>query len=338
VVVALRPGDHVFLAEFNIHLSTVPTPGLAASVPLSPEDRDRYLTAGEGIEPEDDEISRTLDSLTQGDSSQDTSVDLIFEHVRRRIRHDPKIESADATTALKEGRAGEKGTVNAMIALLRAAKIPSRVVTGFVLEEDEQAQPHHCLEAYRDERWVPYDPVGGYAGTLPIRYVPFRRGGDRVYEIDEATEVFSFVEISRQVVPLGLFGTGTKRIADVLDLTRLPVVTQTAIALLLMLPFGALITEIARNIVGVRTYGTFTPTLLALAFAFVQWFTAALIVLIGTYKGNRLADLPLFLWLKEPGTGKPKAGATRPPHSGIPAGARDGDDGTVMNLDEKPRD
>jgi hypothetical protein len=50
-----------------------------------------------------------------------------------------------------------------------------------------------------------------------------------------------------------------------LSLYRLPVPSQTALRVLLLLPIGALFVAFFRNVVGVPTYGTFMPVLIALA-------------------------------------------------------------------------
>jgi hypothetical protein len=49
------------------------------------------------------------------------------------------------------------------------------------------------------------------------------------------------------------------------SLYRLPVGSQAALRILLILPLGALIISIFRNLVGLRTFGTFMPLLIALA-------------------------------------------------------------------------
>lgn len=47
---------------------------------------------------------------------------------------------------------------------------------------------------------------------------------------------------------------------------RLPVQTQNIYRILLMIPVGALLIVLLRNVVGVKTFGTFMPILIALAF------------------------------------------------------------------------
>ena len=44
---------------------------------------------------------------------------------------------------------------------------------------------------------------------------------------------------------------------------RLPVQMHDVLEVILLLPLGGLVTAFVRTIVGLRTFGTFTPTLLA---------------------------------------------------------------------------
>jgi hypothetical protein len=65
--------------------------------------------------------------------------------------------------------------------------------------------------------------------------------------------------------------------ASVLDLTRLPKTEQSVLAVLLLLPAGALLTAVVRNIVGVATFGTFAPVLLGLSFVYSDAVFAAVV-------------------------------------------------------------
>lgn len=58
---------------------------------------------------------------------------------------------------------------------------------------------------------------------------------------------------------------------SVMELRRTPAQTQTALAFLLLVPVGLLITALARSLLGMRTIGTFSPTLLALSQARSDW-------------------------------------------------------------------
>ena len=55
---------------------------------------------------------------------------------------------------------------------------------------------------------------------------------------------------------------------NILDLHSLPHKLKEPITVVLILPIGALFTAFVRTIIGIRTFGTFSPTLLALAFVY----------------------------------------------------------------------
>lgn len=67
---------------------------------------------------------------------------------------------------------------------------------------------------------------------------------------------------------------------SVLDLTRTPSQTQTILSFLLLVPVGLLITAMAGSVVGVRTIGTFSPTLLALSQVRSDWRIGTIIFII----------------------------------------------------------
>ncbi|MHC4431639.1 MAG: 7TM domain-containing protein [Planctomycetota bacterium] len=66
-------------------------------------------------------------------------------------------------------------------------------------------------------------------------------------------------------------GSGNNRLLSVLDLTRTPAQTRSAMSFLLLMPVGLLITALAKSLIGMRTIGTFSPTLLALSQARSDW-------------------------------------------------------------------
>ena len=58
---------------------------------------------------------------------------------------------------------------------------------------------------------------------------------------------------------------------EALDLTSNSPATQKSLALILLIPVGALITAAFRNLIGMRTIGTFSPTLLAISQVKADW-------------------------------------------------------------------
>jgi hypothetical protein len=72
-----------------------------------------------------------------------------------------------------------------------------------------------------------------------------------------------------------------------------------ALAVILLMPLGALVTAIFRTVVGIRTFGTFTPSLLALSFVYNDWragiFVFALAIGLGLFSRALLDRLKLLM-------------------------------------------
>jgi hypothetical protein len=79
----------------------------------------------------------------------------------------------------------------------------------------------------------------------------------------------------------------------------LPIEQQSTFKLLLLIPLGALVVVILRNLVGIRTSGTFMPILIAMAFLQTSLFTGLLLFLvvvsIGLFVRSYLTHLNLLL-------------------------------------------
>jgi hypothetical protein len=95
---------------------------------------------------------------------------------------------------------------------------------------------------------------------------------------------------------VGLPTGGERRLSDVLNLTRLSPAMRGTLTLLLLLPVGALVTAIFRNLIGVQTFGTFTPVLVALSFVHADWRTGVMVLIVVVAIG--LAGRVFLNWLR----------------------------------------
>lgn len=278
VAVATSPGNKRLIAEFTIHLSPLghkrPVP---KAVLLTAEQRERYLSSSDELDIDSLEVIRVIKELAVHEEDKVTLIENIFKYINKNII--PAKTSTDdiASSVLRTHKASTLGRATAMVALCRAGKIPSRLVTGFVLKEGFDVEEHYWVEAYNEEKWVPYDPENGYYEALPPDFVPVRRGGTSSIGDSNQTYINISYDITEQYVPVGKLGRETKGITDILDLTRLSLDARDSLAILLLLPLGALFTTFCSSIIGIRNYGTFTPTLLALAARYADWITAIVI-------------------------------------------------------------
>ena len=270
--------DAVFGATFELHVSEasdrVPPP---SKVVLSMAERAEYLRSEPIVQVRSAEVADLLASLSKDGASAPKLLDRIFNHVSAHVA-EVRQGPSDAAGVLRAGKGTAAGKARAMVALCRAGRVPARLVSGFVLEEAENAAPHTWVEAYLPKAWVSYDPTAGYGRDLPANYLPVRRGGAIVRAYDCLSHQARFaIHRLRAADPTA---AATGRPSDILYLSRLPIGMQETLAILLLLPMGAMITAVFRNIVGLRTFGTFTPSLLALTFLYADWRTG-LVMLVG---------------------------------------------------------
>jgi 7 transmembrane helices usually fused to an inactive transglutaminase/Transglutaminase-like superfamily len=168
----------------------------------------------------------------------------------------------------------------AMVTLCRVLRMPARLVTGFRIRQGARITPHVWVEVFQNQAWVPFDPTDGFSRNLPMDYVPVRRGSDRVEDSTNVTPFVPVFSIKRVEPDARLLRSDIRHPFQILDLTRLPFPMHKVVKLLLLLPFAALITAFVRNVVGVQTFGTFSPALLAMSFIYADWKLGLMILTI----------------------------------------------------------
>ncbi len=183
--------------------------------------------------------------------------------------------SRDQNVRLLMGGA-EDPTSRARVAItvLAAAQIPARLIRGFTLvDREREAHVQPWLEVHDGDRWLYFDPATG-TQSLPENFLIWWRGDAPLFSMDgggKADIVFSVQrnEADPVLVAERRAQTVQSRVAD-FSLFSLPIQMQAVYAVLLMIPVGALVVVVLRNVVGITTFGTFMPVLVALAFRETQ--------------------------------------------------------------------
>jgi len=116
----------------------------------------------------------------------------------------------------------------------------------------------------QNRQWVPYCPLNRLAKKKPSDYLILYRGDYALIRhkyVDMQNYGFTITAIQADSAgpqpPL-------QRIFARLSFNTLPPEKQWAIRIMLLIPLGALIVCIMRNIIGIPTIGTFAPVLIAL--------------------------------------------------------------------------
>jgi hypothetical protein len=209
-----------------------------------------------------------------------------FERVQWAFEYCSSIDSTgdsptdDAKAALVTKQGSPKARARAMVTLCRALGIPSRLVTGFIVRQGTDIQPHVWAEVFQNQQWEPFDPTNGYSLNLPMDYVPVRRDADAPFSSQNIRGLKLTYSIKRLPPDPRVTQAELQDPLQILNLRRLPVAMHTVMKILLLMPFAALITAFLRNVVGLCTFGTFSPALLAMSFIYADWKTGLSLLLI----------------------------------------------------------
>ncbi len=280
VFAAAQPGVMMLRAVFQIHCSPRTVLIKEGTISLLPETRQLYLESEPQIPADHPAIQSVVQQAFADITDNDKLLETIADFCEKKITVSPVDGETDALGALHQGKATAIGRARAMTALCRAVKIPARIVSGFVLTHAPDAHPHFWMEAFLNKKWIPFDLENGFRRELPAQYLPVRRGGNAIIQLYGGSDLVQSYSVASIAAPRGILGSDRRRFIETMDLTRLPVSTQDSLIILLLLPLGALLTTLFRNLIGIRTIGTFTPTLLALATVYADRRIAAIIFLI----------------------------------------------------------
>ncbi|GAB3343842.1 inactive transglutaminase family protein [Marilutibacter aestuarii] len=166
--------------------------------------------------------------------------------------------------------ASREAVTRAAIHILAGAHIPARMVWGLRLSEGvRDPVPEPWLEVNNGERWIPINPADASHGYPPDLLV-WWHGDAPLFSVENARHAELQFSTSRKLEPaLDMVGRKGELIDSPImsySLSTLPVHVQNVYASLLLVPIGILLIVILRNVIGVRTFGTFMPVLISLAF------------------------------------------------------------------------
>jgi hypothetical protein len=164
--------------------------------------------------------------------------------------------------------------MNLAVRVLALAGVPARAVHGIVLKEQKEKLPVvHWLEVYYHKGWHPIDSLTASPG-IPANYLAWWRGPQPLSRLTGGSDLRLSLSVNREleaaIATAVVRGQIKKPLLLRFSLLSLPVHSQQVYRILLMVPLGGFLLVILRNIIGISTFGTFMPVLIALAFRETQ--------------------------------------------------------------------
>ncbi len=167
------------------------------------------------------------------------------------------------------GNPDDRALIDAAILVLNQVRIYAMPVEGLALKQQNKADFTLFLAVYNGKDWIYLQPRTGASG-LPHDVLVWQYGAGSMFDVSGGKQPhFTLTVTPTPLNALSMAKThGVQTASQLLrfSLLQLPVHVQETYKVLLTLPIGAFIILLLRNFIGLSTFGTFMPVLIALAF------------------------------------------------------------------------
>ncbi|MGL4854488.1 MAG: UUP1 family membrane protein, partial [Lentisphaeria bacterium] len=216
--------------------------------------------------PLDAQIKALLDDTSQRSADNATYADQIIQKLN-------EINNPTASLLFTKDTS-ERERAETLKKIFDTAKIPSRILSGFLIDEARKNQPTtYYLQVFDKGKWTTIDPGVGFA-SLPSNYAVWRLGDTSLLEVEGGKNSRVLFSVIKETVPAAIIAeeiANSKKSKSLeFSLYKLPVNVQNAFGLLLLVPVATLIVSFIRVFIGMPTSGTFMPILIAMAFRETQ--------------------------------------------------------------------
>lgn len=277
---------------YRIHLAKDPTAEAApqpagVAVPVDPQNLPEPLQAA----------ARGLLNEVRSKSADD--VTFAQSLLQRLNAADPDSN----VSLLRQGISGPDDWARRVVAILREADVSARPLYLATLKDNaSRGSLTPWVEVFDGESWIDLNPATGETG-LPGGAIVWTVGSEPLLDITGGKNgrvEYSVRRHSQEMTQIAE-QRARKMGSRVMEfsLFSLPVKTQNVYRVLLLVPIGAFLIVFLRNVVGLQTFGTFMPILIAAAFRETQllWGVAmfCLLVALGLLLRFYLESLKLLL-------------------------------------------
>lgn len=192
-------------------------------------------------------------------------------------------------------RSSSGSLAEALALCWRSAGFPARVVQALPLKAGIYTGPEFLAEVFENSRWTTADPDKQRFPADDRRLLVWTWGVRPLVESGQGTPIQWEIDLRER--PLTLWSQFFQRTADrssflaLWSVYRLPPDAQEVFRVLLLVPVGALVVALLRNVVGFATFGTFMPILIAVAFLRTRLLYGLVLfsLVVGVGYGVRLA-------------------------------------------------
>lgn len=210
---------------------------------------------------------RAAETIIHGLKARSSYADAIFSGICNATYAENLSQEALLVMRYYEREMGSSARIVMASDLLNAAGVPARIAHGLLLDPVAGAQhPIPMIEYHDGTVWKVRDPLQPSAGLDPSRYFVWHRGGGPLLEVSGGENSKVTFTVAKDRMPLSILTDLQDSPILISTIMGLPIAERTVFRYLVLIPLGAFVVVVMRNIIGVPTLGTFMPVLIALAF------------------------------------------------------------------------
>ena len=224
-------------------------------------------------EPEAPEVPKLPGSL--GTAAQDivskvksvtSNHDALFVNIFKQINNPGASQEYALVRRHYEKESLAHPNITMGIDLLGMAGVPARIAYGVRLnEENGGQQPVALLEYFDGAAWKVRNPIEPSAVLDGREFFVWHRGGGPLFDVTGGENSRLSFTVAKDRIPLATLTDLRESPFLVSTILALPVSERAVFRYIVLIPLGAFVVVIMRNIIGIPTLGTFMPVLLALA-------------------------------------------------------------------------
>lgn len=267
-------------------------------------EKQKYLDLSDLDEETSKKLNELSTSLIFNTDSVIEKLHKMFFYMSDEVIIQPDVDSLLEVLNLSSG--SQLGQARLLMSLARLNKIPARLVFGIQIDENStQSNKKNYKyvrvfysEVFINGRWAPINPNTKAFGTLEKNFIVIHRDCEGLLNTLNNKDILSIY-----VEPIKFTNFDSKDYVkkltsdnpfwSFLSLHRFPLSIQAIFFGILLIPFGTVILSLARVMIGVNTFGIFTPILLTLFFletSFIFGFSFFFIVVIFGFLQRYILD------------------------------------------------
>lgn len=211
-------------------------------------------------------LGEAADSIVGRAKAVSSDPDALFVAIFDQIRREESSQEFVLVKRHYEKEFKNNALILMGIDLLETAGVPARMAYGVRLDEDRGSQAPVPLVEYCDGAyWKTRDPSDPGAVLDGAGMFVWHRGGGPLLDVTGGENSKVVFTVAKDRIPLSSLTDLQDSPLFVSTILGLPLSERSVFRYIVLIPLGAFVVVIMRNIVGVPTLGTFMPVLIALA-------------------------------------------------------------------------